>query len=93
MNAVLLAGALQAEVHSTRKPDVIDSSLIKIQHLATMSDKDAQKLVTAGLVPTLIYLLKIRAAETTGLENVLVTLGLVALVVYYFAWVTFTNSL
>ncbi|KAF9029710.1 hypothetical protein BDZ89DRAFT_1159683 [Hymenopellis radicata] len=78
MNAVLLAGALQAEVHSTRIPDVIDSALIKIQHLATNSDKDAQKLVTAGVVPTLIHLLKIRAAETTGLDIVLVTLGLVA---------------
>ncbi|KIY66413.1 ARM repeat-containing protein [Cylindrobasidium torrendii FP15055 ss-10] len=46
--------------------------------LASQSDRDAQKLVTAGIVPTLIFLLKIRAAECTGLELVLATLGLLA---------------
>jgi hypothetical protein len=40
-----------------------------------MSNKDAQKLVTAGAIPYLICLLQIRAAEGQGLEIVLLTLG------------------
>ena len=78
LNAVLLAGALQAEVHSTRKRDVIDSCLLKVQRLAMQSDKDAQRLITAGIIPSLIFLLKIRAAECSGIEIVLTSLGLLA---------------
>lgn len=77
VNAVLLVGALQLEVQSTRSRDVIDSCLVKLHFLA-QSDKGAERLVTAGIVPTLIYLLKIRAADGEALEIVLACLGLVA---------------
>ncbi len=79
VNAVFLVGALQLEVQSTRSRDVIDSCLVKVHFLA-QSDKGAERLVTAGIVPTLIYLLKIRAADGEGLEIVLACLGLVAYV-------------
>ncbi|KAK0199652.1 armadillo-type protein [Desarmillaria ectypa] len=77
VNAVLLVGALQSEAQSTRSRDAIDSCLVKVHFLA-QSDKGAERLVTAGIVPTLIYLLKIRAANGEGLEIVLACLGLVA---------------
>lgn len=77
-NAVLLAGALQTEVESTRNTDAIDGCLAQIQRLALQSDKDAEKLVTAGVIPTLIRLLKIRTSDLDGLEVVLVTLGLLS---------------
>ncbi len=80
-NAILLVGALQAEVQTTRRRAFIDNCLSRIQYVATQCDKGAQKLVTAGAVPVLIHLLKIRAAEPDGLEVVLTTLGLVAYVV------------
>ncbi|KAK0451365.1 uncharacterized protein EV420DRAFT_1560606 [Desarmillaria tabescens] len=77
VNAVLLVGALQSEVLSTRSRDMIDSCLVKVHFLA-QSDKGAERLVTAGIIPTLIHLLKIRAANGEGLEIVLACLGLVA---------------
>ncbi|KAK0451328.1 uncharacterized protein EV420DRAFT_1560346 [Desarmillaria tabescens] len=77
VNAVLLVGALQSEVLSTRSRDMIDSCLVKVHFLA-QSDKGAERLVTANIVPTLIHLLKIRAANGEGLEIVLACLGLVA---------------
>ncbi|KAJ7641354.1 hypothetical protein FB45DRAFT_1022109 [Roridomyces roridus] len=75
-NASLLAGALLSEVKEGRKQDVIDSYLYKIQKLGRRSHKDAEKLVTAGTIPTLILLLKSRAVEGIGLENVLTALGI-----------------
>lgn len=82
MNAVLLAGALQAEVLEGRKQDIVDGYLHKVQHLCSQSYKEAQKLVTAGIVPTVILLLKARAADEVGLELVLITLGILAYVHY-----------
>jgi hypothetical protein len=75
-NAKLLAGALLSEVKEGRKQDVIDPLLIKIQNLGVKSHKDAQRLVTAGTVPSLILLLKTRAATGHGLETVLIALGI-----------------
>jgi hypothetical protein len=75
---VLLAGALHAEVTEGRKQEVIDDYLHKVQFLASQSDKEAQKLVTAGIVPTVILLLKARAVDSVGLEIVLMTLGILA---------------
>lgn len=46
------------------------------------SDKGAQKSITAGVVHTLIKLLKSRAADQVGLEVVLATLGTLACVYY-----------
>jgi hypothetical protein len=77
-NPVLLAGALHAEVTEGRKRDTIDDHLTKIYELASQSDKDAEKLVTAGVVPSLILLLKARAIDSIGLEIVLITLGVLA---------------
>ncbi|KAF5353115.1 hypothetical protein D9758_008784 [Tetrapyrgos nigripes] len=79
-NPVLLAGALQAEVKAGRKEELVDDYLVKVYHMATASDKNAQKLITAGLIPTLILLLKTRAAtnEGEGLDFVLMALGALA---------------
>jgi hypothetical protein len=77
-NPVLLVQALQSEVKETRKPEVIDDYLLRIQHRAFNSDRDAERLVTAGVVPVLIQLLKYRGVTGDGLETVMVTLGLVA---------------
>jgi hypothetical protein len=77
-NAVLLAGAFHAEVTEGRKPEIIDDYLVRIQVLALRSPKDMQKLVTAGIVPTLILLLRARAVDGVGLNIVIMTLGLVA---------------
>ena len=75
---MLLAGALHAEVAEGRKKDVIDDYLHRAQLHCSQSDKEAQKLVTAGIVPTVILLLKARALDTSGLETVLITLGMLA---------------
>jgi hypothetical protein len=75
---VLLAGALHAEVTEGRKQEVIDDYLYKTQILSLQSSKEAQKLVTAGIVPTVILLLKARAVDMVGLEIVLKTLGTLA---------------
>ncbi|KAJ7902704.1 hypothetical protein B0H14DRAFT_2667320 [Mycena olivaceomarginata] len=77
-NATLLAGALLTELKEGRKPDVIDGYLDKIQQLCLKSHKDAQRLVTAGLISTLILLLTARAVDGIGLETVLLTLGILA---------------
>jgi hypothetical protein len=79
---VLLAGALHAEVTEGRKQDVINDYLHRAQLLCSQSDKDAQRLVTAGIVPTVILLLKARALDATGLEIVLITLGILAYVIF-----------
>ncbi|KAJ7119484.1 hypothetical protein C8R44DRAFT_877912 [Mycena epipterygia] len=76
LNANLLAGALLSEVKEGRKREVIDGYLDKIQRLGLRSHKDAQKLVTAGTIPTLILLLKSRAVDGIGLETVLLALGI-----------------
>jgi serine/threonine protein kinase len=77
-SAVLLVSALHAEVTEGRKQEVIDYYLCRVQSLSSQSDKEAQKLVTAGIVPTVILLLKARAVDGVGLELVLVTLGILA---------------
>ncbi len=48
--------------------------------MAAEDDKDAQRLVTAGVVQDLILLLRRRATDYGGLEIVLVTLGTLACV-------------
>ncbi|KAF7291470.1 Protein kinase domain-containing protein [Mycena kentingensis (nom. inval.)] len=68
LNANLLAGALLAEMQSGRKNGAIDELLGKVHVVALRSEKDVQKLVTAGLIPTLISLLKMRAADGVGIE-------------------------
>jgi len=75
---VLLAGALHAEVTQGRKQDVINDYLYKVQFVSSQSDKDAQKLVTAGIVPTVILLLQARAIDSAGLDIVIITLGILA---------------
>ncbi|KAF7978829.1 hypothetical protein HWV62_44621 [Athelia sp. TMB] len=77
-NPVLLAKALLAEVKEGRKQEVIDDYLDKVQYMCLQSSKEAQKLVTAGIVPTVLLLLQARAIDGVGLELVLVTLGILA---------------
>jgi len=70
-----------SQSHQTgRKPEVIDDYLLRAQFLSLQSSKEVQKLVTAGIVPTIILLLKSRAVDAAGLEIVLMTLGLLAYV-------------
>lgn len=69
---------MQTEVADNRQPEVIDNRLYAIQGCAIQSDKDAQRLITAGVVHTLIKLLKSRAADGVGLEAVLATLGILS---------------
>ncbi|KAJ7074507.1 hypothetical protein C8F01DRAFT_1010854 [Mycena amicta] len=76
LNANLLAGALLTEVKEGRKREVIDDYLGKVHLIGLRSQRDVQKLVTAGLIPTLIMLLKTRAVDGIGLEPVLLALGL-----------------
>ncbi|KAF7290544.1 Protein kinase domain-containing protein [Mycena indigotica] len=78
LNASLLAGALLTEVKEGRKREVIDEYLGKIYVIGLRSQKDVQQLVTAGLIPTLITLLKTRAVDGIGLEPVLFVLGLLS---------------
>jgi hypothetical protein len=84
-NSVLLAGAFHAEVTEGRNRRAIDNHLTKIYDLALQSDKDAEKLVTAGVIPSLILLLKARAVDFVGLEIVLITLGVLAYVELLFS--------
>jgi hypothetical protein len=75
---VLLAGALHAEVTEGKRQELINDYLRRIRILLSQSDKDAQALVTAGVVPTVILLLKSRAISGVGLDVVLATLGTLA---------------
>lgn len=75
---MLLAKALLAEVKEGRKRDVIDDYLDKARFLCLESTKEAQKLVTAGIVQTVLLLLQSRAIDGVGLEVVLATLGILA---------------
>ncbi|KIY73084.1 ARM repeat-containing protein [Cylindrobasidium torrendii FP15055 ss-10] len=78
-SAVLLANALQAEVQAARSnPEAVDRLLEQIQQMACESEKDAEKLVTGGTMPTLVHLLKVRGAEPHRLDKVLITMGLLA---------------
>ncbi|KAG8993039.1 hypothetical protein FRB90_000805, partial [Tulasnella sp. 427] len=77
-SAIIVAGALDAEITGGRKRELIDNYLEIIQQLATDSQRDAEKLITAGVVPTLIMLLKSRAMDGQGLDLVLKTLGILA---------------
>jgi hypothetical protein len=72
------------EVKEGRKREVIDDFLARIQQLGLQSHKEAQRLVTAGTVPTLILLLKTRAVDGIGLEAVLITLGILSYVAFHF---------
>jgi hypothetical protein len=63
-----------------RKTDIIDKHLTAVIEMASESNKGAEKLVTAGTVPTLIRLLKARAVDAVGLELVLMALGVLAYV-------------
>jgi hypothetical protein len=79
-NPVLVAQALQAEVKDRRNPRAIDENLMKVYLLGSQSGKTAQRLITAGVIPTLILLLKTRAAADEPLETVLIALGTLACV-------------
>ncbi|KAG8881629.1 hypothetical protein FRB97_009318 [Tulasnella sp. 331] len=77
-SAVIVAGALYAEITEGRKPEVIDQYLDLTQQLVSQSEKEVQKLITAGIIPTLILLVKARAVDGVGIEIVLKTLGMLA---------------
>jgi len=62
-----------------RKSDSrIDAYMAKIYRYALESDLNSHRLITAGVVPLLISLLKRRAADDKGLEVVLITLGVLS---------------
>jgi hypothetical protein len=72
--------ALQSEVREGRKKESVDKYLLKMYEIAIESDEEAFKLVNAGAIPTLIHLLKTRAAEGYGVDLVLIILGTLAYV-------------
>ncbi|KAG8907596.1 hypothetical protein FRB99_003520 [Tulasnella sp. 403] len=77
---VIITGALHSEINEGRKREVIDKYLIMTLQMVSEaeSEKEAQKFITAGIIPTLISLLKSRAVDGIGLEIVLKTLGMMA---------------
>ncbi|KAG9083743.1 hypothetical protein FRC06_004384, partial [Ceratobasidium sp. 370] len=75
VSAVLLASALQSEAVESRQQSMIDEHLVDVQKLAASSEKEAQKLVTAGVINTLTILLRERAVDSVGLDLVLKALG------------------
>ncbi|KAG8721989.1 hypothetical protein FRC08_008085 [Ceratobasidium sp. 394] len=75
VSAVLLASALQSETVESRRQDALDEHLVDVQKLAASSEKEAQKLVTAGIINTLTILLRERAVDSVGLDLVLKALG------------------
>ncbi|KAJ7029223.1 armadillo-type protein [Mycena alexandri] len=76
---IVLAAALLrliSDKREGRKREVLDDYLNKIQRLGFTSHRDAQELVTAGTIPTLVMLLKGRAVDGIGLDAILLTLGI-----------------
>jgi hypothetical protein len=58
--------------------------LVQVISIASASDTDVQRLVSAGLIHTLILLLKLRVVDPFGLEAVLMALGVLAYVLNSF---------
>lgn len=86
-NPVLLVQALQVEVKSYQNEILIDSILVKIQHSAFQNANASHKLVTAGVISTLIDLLNRRAVyastpNVAGLLTLLTSIGLLAYVIH-----------
>ncbi|KAG8977118.1 hypothetical protein FRB94_000927 [Tulasnella sp. JGI-2019a] len=77
-SAVIVAGALLSEIIDGRKREVIDRYLRFTQQLISQSEEEAQRFITAGIVPTLILLVKARAVDGVGIEIALKTLGMLA---------------
>ncbi|KAF5337767.1 hypothetical protein D9758_016612 [Tetrapyrgos nigripes] len=84
-SVLTLVGGLQSEMsHGPgrlgKSDPLIDLYMAKIYHTAIEADQNAHKLITAGVVPLLITLLKRRAADKShrGLEVVLLTLGVLS---------------
>ncbi|KAG9024880.1 hypothetical protein FRB95_010941 [Tulasnella sp. JGI-2019a] len=77
-SAVIVAGALLSEITEGRKQEVIDRYLHLTQQLISQSEEEAQRFITAGIVPTLILLVKARAVDGVGIEIALKTLGMLA---------------
>ncbi|QRV87525.1 hypothetical protein RhiJN_15543 [Ceratobasidium sp. AG-Ba] len=75
VSAKLLASALQSEAVESRQQSAIDEHLVDVQHLAASSEKEAQKLIAAGIINTLTILLRERAVDSVGLDLVLKALG------------------
>jgi hypothetical protein len=64
--------------------DIIDGHLVQVITIASASDTDVQQLVSAGVIHTLILLLKLRVVDPFGLEAVLIALGVLAYVLNSF---------
>ncbi|KAG8870707.1 hypothetical protein FRB97_009461, partial [Tulasnella sp. 331] len=77
-SAVNIALALHAEVEEGRSIEAIDHYLVMVRELISQSEKEVPKFITAGVVPTLITLVKSRASHRIGIEIVLKTLGMLA---------------
>ncbi|KAF8326525.1 uncharacterized protein EI90DRAFT_2975570 [Cantharellus anzutake] len=77
-SAFHLAGAFNTELNQDGDFSILNDYMARIQQMASNSDKDTQRLITAGVVQDLITLLRRRATDYGGLEIVLVTLGTMA---------------
>ncbi|KAG9003437.1 hypothetical protein FRB93_011060 [Tulasnella sp. JGI-2019a] len=73
-----IALALHSEVTEGKNPEAIDHYLVMTRELIFMSEKEIPRLITAGIVPTLITLVKARSHDGVGIEVVLKTLGMLA---------------
>lgn len=59
----------------SRQQSAIDEHLVDVQMLAASSEKETQKLITAGIIGTLTILLRERSVDSIGLDLVLKALG------------------
>ena len=59
----------------SRQQSAIDEHLVDVQMLAASSEKETQKLITAGIISTLTILLRERSVDSIGLDLVLKALG------------------
>ena len=82
-SAFNLAAQFNTELNHYGDFAMLNDCMARIQLMAADSDKDAQRLVTAGVVQDLIILLRRRAMDYGGLEIVLVTLGTLACVLMF----------
>jgi hypothetical protein len=76
--ATFVVSALQNEMRKGRDPDTIDGYLYRTQHIAAHSDTSAQRLITAGIIPSLVSILRYRFNDSDRLGIILVTWGLLA---------------
>ena len=75
---MVIVTALQEELNGRRNPEAIDQYLDTISQIIFESESEVEHFIRAGIVETLIHLLRTRAVDGVGLDIVLRLLGLFA---------------